>query len=112
MAAELSQHYAASPTELHRRASADYAVIAGDRAAAVVGGRPRRRYRHALTMFDGLTQGLRGTADRCDLVAKLGLTLKQAGDPGAATPTLLEAARLANELGEAPRMGLASPSPP
>ena len=38
MAAELSQHYAASPTELHRRASADYAVIAGDRA-----GRRRRR---------------------------------------------------------------------
>jgi AAA ATPase domain len=102
-AADLSRHYGASPTESHRRASADYAVIAGDRAtASLAAGLAARHYRHALSMYDGLSEGLRDT-DRCDLVSKLGRTLKQAGDP-AADEALLHGARLACELDDAPRM--------
>ena len=106
-AAELSRHYAASPSAVHQRASADYAVIAGDRAAAsLAAGLAARHYRHALSTYDELDDGLR-EVDRCDLVAKLGRTLKQAGDP-TATAVLLDAARLAGELGEAPRMARAA----
>ncbi len=106
-AAELSQHYAMSPVDAHRRASADYAVIAGDRAAAsLAAGLAARHYRHALSMYDGLSEGLRDT-DRCDLVSKLGRTLKQAGDP-AADEALLDAAQLACDLGDAPRMARAA----
>jgi len=102
-AAELSHYYAGSSEPAHRRASADYAVLAGDRAIeSLAAGVAARHYRRALERFESLPESLR-EADRCDLVSKLGYALKQAGDP-TATDALLEAARLAQALGDAPRM--------
>ena len=106
-AAELSRHFAASPSDVHQRASADYADIAGDQAAAgLAAGLAARHYRHALTTYDRLPDGPRDL-DRCNLMLKLGRSLKQAGDP-AATQALLDAAQLAGELGEASRMARAA----
>ncbi len=50
------------------------------------------------------------TAERCDLLIGLGEAQRQTGEP-AYRETLLEASRLASELGDADRAALAPRSP-
>ncbi len=104
---ELARHFseAASLGEVVR--AVDYARRAGDRAGAGLAFEEALDYyRHALDLLAS-SEGEADEALRCDLLISLGEAQRRAGDADHRR-TLLEAARRAQGLGDAERLGRAA----
>jgi tetratricopeptide (TPR) repeat protein len=95
---ELARHWAAAVSTDHGKA-VRYAKLAGDSALASLGpDEALRWYSKALELLD--SSGTQDEQLRCQLLVDLGVAQRQSGD-AAYRETLLEAGRLAADLGEA-----------
>ena len=103
-AEELSHHLSFSPAREDRVRSAAYATAAAQQAES------RRALEKAASLFRRSAELLAGTGEelgRCDALLSAGRAAKKAGDPSA-RQTLIEAAHLADGLGDGVRMARAA----
>ena len=102
----LAHHFGRAGSGERSRAL-DYSARAGDRALAqLANDEAAGWFRRALELLDASGPGA-DDARRCDLLTSLGEAQRRAGDR-AHRPTLLDAARLARDLGDAPRLARAA----
>ena len=102
---ELAGHWAAAVLPADTAKAIKYARLAADRALEQLAPHEAVRwYRQALDL-QGQTSGA-DRGERCELLIGLGEAERQVGDP-ASRETLLDAAALAQELGDAERLGRA-----
>jgi class 3 adenylate cyclase/tetratricopeptide (TPR) repeat protein len=99
---ELARHWTAAVTPADATKALEYVRRAGDEAlAALAPDEAARSYRHALDLLAQLPEA--DESLRCELLVSLGDAQRQAGDP-AFRDTALEAARLAQRLGDTERL--------
>jgi class 3 adenylate cyclase/tetratricopeptide (TPR) repeat protein len=104
--AELAHHYAQASAGGDTSKAVEYATRAGDQALAQLAhDEAAVFYSRAVEMLDGAPSA--PLAQRCDLVLALGTAQRRAGD-AAHKATLLEAARLAEVLGDGERAARAA----
>ena len=102
---ELAGHWAAAVVSSDTAKAIHYARRAAERALTQLApDEAARWYRQALELYDQAPGGDR--SERCDLLIGLGEAQRQVGD-AEHRQTLLDAARLAQELGDADRLGRA-----
>ena len=102
---ELAGHWAAATVSANPGKALHYARQAGDRAlAALAPDEAVRWYRQALELYDQAPGGER--SERCELLIGLGEAQRQVGIPEH-RQTLLDAAGLAQEIGDTDRLGRA-----
>jgi class 3 adenylate cyclase len=103
---ELARHWSAATDRLESGKAVAYSLRAGDRALAdLAPDEAVRWFSHALELLDQLAAPSPG--GRCEALIKLGEAQRQAGE-SAFRETLLEAAAIAEELGDADRMARAA----
>ena len=99
---ELAGHWAAAVVSADRAKAIHYARLAAERALAQLAPDEAARWYHqALELFDQTPGGER--SERCELLIGLGEAQRQTGNP-AFRQTLLDAAALAQQLGDADRL--------
>ncbi|HEV3496685.1 MAG TPA: hypothetical protein VHA34_10075 [Actinomycetes bacterium] len=105
---ELAHHFS-SAAELGGAAKAvHYSQLAGDRALELLAhDEAADHYQRALALLPNARVGGEDALRRCDLLLALGEAQKRCGAP-AHRATLLDAARLAGELGDAERLATAA----
>jgi class 3 adenylate cyclase/tetratricopeptide (TPR) repeat protein len=102
---ELAAHWAAAVVSADRAKAIHYARRAAERALAQLApDEAARWYRQALELYDQAPGGDR--SERCELLIGLGRAQRQVGNPEHRR-TLLDAAALARELGDADRLARA-----
>ena len=103
---ELAQHWAAATAATDERKALSYARRAAEKALAdLAPGEALRWFERALALVD--ESAAPDAAERCDLQIGLGEAKRQLADPGF-RDDLLEASRLARELGDADRLARAT----
>ena len=104
--AELAQHWAKATTAVDIPKAIFYARLAGERALSELAPDEALRWFSQALDLDAQRSD-RDAAERCDLLIGLGEAQRQAGEPGF-RETLLEASRVALELGDADRAAAAA----
>jgi class 3 adenylate cyclase/tetratricopeptide (TPR) repeat protein len=103
---ELARHWSAAAGPMESGKAVAYSLRSGDRALAELApDEAVRWFSHALELLDKVSDDDPG--ERCEALIKLGEAQRQAGEP-AFRETLLEAAGLAEQLGDGDRMARAA----
>jgi class 3 adenylate cyclase len=103
---ELARHWSAATAPLDSGKAINYSLRAGERALVELApDEAVRWFSQARELLDKVAEA--NPSERCEALIKLGEAQRQAGDP-AFRETLLEAARIAEELGDADRMARAA----
>lgn len=104
--AELAHHFTQAGSAGDVEKAIEYGARAGDRAVAQLAyEQAAEHYRKAVSLIESVERPR--LAQRCDLIIAQGDAERRAGDPAFRT-TLLEASRLARELGDSERLARAA----